>query len=317
MKTLVLLCTFGLISLYLSAQTVDVNGSIASTTTHTCSGKKEIVKSGGGKTFICLKNNKTKEEKLMTQSDSLGSFHFTIDTTDSKHKDLHFIDVLIGIDTIISIQEIKQPFWDLYLTKEIKDPVIRVRGRKPVIYIYPLKEETVSLKLDLHGTLGTTFPKYNNEWTVTAKPNGELTNLADKRKYNYLFWEGECIFPPAHRQYANGFVVAMADLNQFLINKLTYLGLSNTEINDFCVYWLPQLEKNEYNLIHFFVNDNIDNCCFLQVNPKPDTEIRVFMEFKSVDKNLKIAEQPLPHLTRKGYTIIEWGGGIYGSNKLE
>jgi hypothetical protein len=144
-----------------------------------------------------------------------------------------------------------------------------------------------------------------------------LKNLKDNREYNYLFWEGILNFSSSHFDYKSGFVVAKEDLEKFLLDKLSYIGLNNSEINDFIVYWLPQLEKNEYNLVHFFINDNIDNSAFLDVKPKPDTEIRLFMEFKAVDKSYKIEEQKLPKIERKGFTLVEWGGGISGQNKIE
>ncbi len=188
---------------------------------------------------------------------------------------------------------------------------------KPAIYLYPTQEQEINIQLDFKGQLKTTFPKYNDGWTVIAKPNGELTNLTDNRKYNYLFWDGWNKFPTSHFDYKDGLVVKKSDLDKFLIEKLSHLGLNNTEINDFVVYWLPQLEKNEYNLIHFFINDNIDNTAFLNMTPKPDTEIRVYMEFKAVNKDYKIKEQQLPKIERKGFTLVEWGGGIIGSGKIE
>lgn len=224
----------------------------------------------------------------------------------------HTQEIYITNDTTINIT----------LTSERKEDYnehseIQIRVVKPAIYLYPTQEEEISIQLDFKGNLGTTFPKYKNGWTVKAKTNGELINLADNRRYNYLFWEGDNSFPESHFNYKDGFVISKNKAEQFLIDKLSILGLNNTEINDFIVYWLPQLEKNEYNLIHFFVNDNIDNSAFLDVKPKPDTQIRVFMEFKAVDKDYKIKEQQLPKIERKGFTLVEWGGGIIGSGKIE
>ena len=45
---------------------------------------------------------------------------------------------------------------------------------KPVIYLYPEQETTVSVSLDYAGTLTATYPAYENGWTVTAEPDGTL-----------------------------------------------------------------------------------------------------------------------------------------------
>ena len=58
---------------------------------------------------------------------------------------------------------------------------------KPVIYLYPMEEEIINVKLDYDGELTSTYPTYNDGWTVKAKPDGTLTNLEDNREYSYLF----------------------------------------------------------------------------------------------------------------------------------
>ena len=112
-------------------------------------------------------------------------------------------------------------------------------------------------------------------------------------------------------------MVKKANLIPFLLSKLSQLGLNTTEINDFIIYWLPQLEQNEINFIHFWVNDDIDSSSFLNIIPKPDTQIVVFMEFKSVNASFKIKEQKLPVLTRKGFIVVEWGGSNLAVKKIE
>ncbi len=51
-----------------------------------------------------------------------------------------------------------------------------VRTEKPVIYLYPTEETEVSVKLNLDGDLTCTYPAYNNGWSVTATPDGTLTD---------------------------------------------------------------------------------------------------------------------------------------------
>ena len=61
---------------------------------------------------------------------------------------------------------------------------------KPVLYLYPEEETTVSVQLDYTGQLTTTYPAYGDGWTVTAHPDGTLTDPATGRAYYCLFWEG-------------------------------------------------------------------------------------------------------------------------------
>ena len=61
---------------------------------------------------------------------------------------------------------------------------------KPVIYLYPEQETTVSVSLDYTGTLTATYPAYEDGWRVTAEPDGTLYD-ENGDEYSYLFWEGE------------------------------------------------------------------------------------------------------------------------------
>ena len=188
---------------------------------------------------------------------------------------------------------------------------------KPAIYLYPKITQEIKVKLDFKGKIGNTYPEYKDRWTVKAEPDGKLLNKDDKRNYSYLFWDGIYNFLKTHYDYKTGFIVKRTEVVDFLQNKLSLMGLNNTEINDFIVYWLPLLNKNETNLIHFWVNDNIDNSAVMNIEPKPDTEIVVFMEFKKADNKQTIPEQILPKTERKGFTVVEWGGSEIGGEKIE
>ncbi len=59
---------------------------------------------------------------------------------------------------------------------------------KPVIYLYPESKTDVNVRLDFKGGLVTTIPEYNGGWSVSAAPDGTITNKADGKKYPYLFW---------------------------------------------------------------------------------------------------------------------------------
>ena len=47
----------------------------------------------------------------------------------------------------------------------------------------------------------------------------------------------------------------------------------------------------------------------MQISPKPDTVIRILMDFKPLKKAIKVPEFKIPEVPlRKGFSVIEWGG---------
>ncbi|WMJ24215.1 hypothetical protein RBG61_05990 [Paludicola sp. MB14-C6] len=178
-------------------------------------------------------------------------------------------------------------------------------NKKPVIYLYPEQETNVQVKLDYSGELTCTYPPYNNGWNVLAKPNGTIINQADGKEYSYLFWEGKS---KSKYDMRKGFVVKGEETATFLQEKLAYLGLTPKEYNEFIVFWLPILQENPYNLITF-QEEAYTNSAKLTITPKPDSVLRVFMAYKPLSKPIEIEEQPLTQFERKGFSVIEWGGG--------
>ena len=176
-------------------------------------------------------------------------------------------------------------------------------GAKPVIYLYPREETNVDVMLDYDGRLTCTYPKYTGGWSVTARPDGTLTDGAGQ-SYNYLYWEGE---DRNEYDFSRGFCVAGADSAAFLEDALARLGLTRREAYEFIVFWLPQLEENPYNLIAFQTDAYTDHAR-LTVTPEPDTVLRVFMAWKPLDAPVEIEAQPLTAPTREGFTLVEWGG---------
>lgn len=175
---------------------------------------------------------------------------------------------------------------------------------KPVIYLYPTEQTQVDVTLDYAGALTCTYPAYENGWTVTAQPDGTLTDEAGKT-YNYLYWEGT----DDHTDYdfSEGFCVAGSDTAAFLEKALSELGLNRKEANEFIVYWLPLMQDNPYNLIAF-QTDAYEQQAKLSVEPTPDTILRVFMAWKPLDRAQSIPAQTLTAPTRTGFTVVEWGG---------
>ena len=168
----------------------------------------------------------------------------------------------------------------LYIYNEVNSPI---QTAKPIIYLYPEEETEVTVSLGYPEKITTSYPKYENGWNVTAKPDGTLDTK-------------------------EGFVVKGEDSARFLEEKLEILGLNERESEEFIVYWLPKLEANKYNFIRFETMDKINEDMPLEINPKPDTLIRAWMEFKGLDKYKKVQEQQLQTQERKGFVAVEWGG---------
>lgn len=174
---------------------------------------------------------------------------------------------------------------------------------KPVIYLYPEKETEVSVRLFYNGKLTCTYPAYKNEWQIRAMPDGKLFDKQGK-SYSYLFWEGESNF---QYNFSSGFCVKGEDTANFLEESLAKQGLSPQQINEFIVFWLPRMQNNPYNIISFQKSAYTENAR-LEITPKPDTVIRVFMAYKPSKKAVSLPEQSLEAPEKKGFTVIEWGG---------
>lgn len=176
---------------------------------------------------------------------------------------------------------------------------------KPIIYIYPKEEMEVNVKLGRTEYVTHTYPKYRDGWNVIAKTNGDLIDKETQKSYYALYWEAANI----HTTSGNdGFVVKGEDTISFLEEKLTILGLNSREINEFIIYWLPKLENNKYNFIRFQTLEEINANMPLEINPLPDSIIRVMMEFKELENYIEVTEQKLITPKREGFTVVEWGG---------
>lgn len=180
---------------------------------------------------------------------------------------------------------------------------------KPIIYLYPKQKENIIVQLNYNGKIIADYPTFNENlkgWYVTAYPDGKIINYADNQEYSYLFWEGE-FKEKINWDLSKGFIVRGKDTKKFLQKALSQMGLLPKEYNEFIVYWYPLMQNNKYNLIHFADREYTNNVQ-LKIIPKPDSILRVFMVYKSLEKPIEIEEQKIRSFERKGFTVIEWGG---------
>ena len=73
---------------------------------------------------------------------------------------------------------------------------------------------------------------------------------------------------------------------------MNILGLNEKEKTDFITFWLPVLLRNKLNLCSFQTEKFFENI-ELNVTPKPDTMIRIFLVIKKLDNPINVKEQKL------------------------
>ncbi len=178
--------------------------------------------------------------------------------------------------------------------------------KKPVIYIYPTKTENVSIKLNVNGKLGFTYPEYKNGWNFVAEPGGVIK--MNEKKYNYLFWDAELNINTATLNLNEGFIVTKNNLVNFFEEKLKLMGLNSQETQDYITYWCPLMNVNETNYIQFIFNEEFGKYAPLTINPKPNHLFRVCMLWSKANENTIVKEQKIQSFTRSGFTVVEWGG---------
>jgi len=191
-----------------------------------------------------------------------------------------------------------------YYTPSGSNPSLLIDA-KPIIYIYPERQVELTVKLGKPENITCSYPKYENEWKVIANPNGTLVDTKTGRSLYALYWEG---IYNTEKDITEGFVVKGEDTITFLEEKLEILGLNEREAEEFIVYWLPKLEANKYNYIRFATMEEINEAMPLELSSKPDTVIRVLMQFKGLDEYIEVPEQKLGTPTRDGFVVVEWGG---------
>lgn len=208
---------------------------------------------------------------------------------------------------------IKIDVW-LWQTPKEKPNVLR----KPVIYLYSDTPIDVDIKVQPKGEFTFTYPTYDHGWRVSVNQNV----IQHKNKtYPYLFWEGESYAQKFHVEGNKipGFLFETKDIVQKLESSLTQLGLNQTEKTDFITYWAPLLSTEKpYTFVQFRVNDDYNEIAEINIQPKPDHLLRVFMYCTSLetpDIGYTVVPQTFEKFERNGFTVVEWGGSIIETPK--
>ena len=159
----------------------------------------------------------------------------------------------------------------------------------------------VDVRLFPNGHLTTSKPEYESRWSVRAEPDGRIEGTD-----GYLFYEAQVPLVKPHA----GWCVAVDNLQDFSVRVLTAYGFNDREISDFLDYWLPILNEAPFYEIRPLVNEQLDFTCPIDILPKPDNLLRLWLLFTPVNSRSSLAEPQIPLFSRNGFVATEWGGAI-------
>jgi hypothetical protein len=180
---------------------------------------------------------------------------------------------------------------------------------KPVIYLYPTQTTQIAVKVGADVKVSEPLYSPQEGWaSVIAQPNGQLS--VDGREYGSLFWEGPGWGP--YPAIDKGVVVKREQAVSTIKKQLAKQGLNARESQDFLDYWQDKIPNKPYIRLTWLTNAQLDELAPLAISPTPDTVHRVFLDMAGLDKPIKLVPQKLETVTRKGFTVIEWGGLAQG-----
>jgi hypothetical protein len=183
---------------------------------------------------------------------------------------------------------------------------LSVIATEPIIYLYPKIPRKISVKVLPEEDIIDSDPEILGGWNIFAQPNGQIYNPVDDKKYPYLFWEAITRPIPVSN---SGWIVKRSKIPKFLVRTLKKLGLRGREIDDFLIAWVSKFNYSDYYFISFLDQKIIDHIFPLKVTPKPDTVIRILMDFYPVQGKFNVTEPKISKTPkRKGFTLVEWGG---------
>ena len=198
----------------------------------------------------------------------------------------------------------KDPFWRyiMFLSNDVYTQSICVV--KPVIYLYPKAKTNISVSLDFQVKNLRTIPNYFQNWGVQSDENWKIYDFNSKKYYPYLYREWQLDYKSKN----DWFLVNKEEIKSFFDEKLSFVWFNDKEISDFEDYWLPILKQKPYYFISFFQTEELNNIFPLNINPKPETFIRIYIDIKPLTEKIDYQKQILIPQKRSGYTLVEWGG---------
>jgi len=172
---------------------------------------------------------------------------------------------------------------------------------KPNIYIYPVEETEVRVRLGFPagGMITVSDPPYGDGWTVTVTPDGTIDG-----ERTFLFYEARS---SGDVQREEGWVVPRGDLEAFFRENLAATGFYAPEIEDFCEFWVPRLDDHPFFALYPQYDPIYNGMVSLEVEPEPWTVIRLAYVIVGLDEVFDLMPAAIPAYEIGGFTVHEWG----------
>ena len=176
-----------------------------------------------------------------------------------------------------------------------------VEIKKPNIYLYPTRKETLTVQIAPIGKITTSIPEYNTGWNVVVAPGGRINDT-----YDFLFYEAVVDY---NFTFDAGWVFQRSDFDNRMNAILVAIGLNDRERGDFMDYWAKRIDwKKKYCVAYYLKRNEIDKAIPLTVSKNPESLLRVFFKFVLTDTLTTIPEPKIDKFQRVGFSVVEWGG---------
>ena len=73
-------------------------------------------------------------------------------------------------------------------------------------------------------------------------------------------------------------------------------------------FWAAKIPSKPYIRLTWLTTEQMDTLAPLRIVPRPDTVKRVFLDMDGYDTKISLPTQKLSSFTRRGFTVVEWGG---------
>ena len=181
-----------------------------------------------------------------------------------------------------------------------------VTAKKPNIILFPDTITDITVTFERPGCLTASIPDYTGDWSITAAPDGTLTD-ADKNSYEYLFYEA--LVKKNTFQTEEGFLVPADKRDEVFRRVLTDYGFNEQETADFIEYWPDYLTSGEDYVMYPILTVGVDAAVPVSFSVNPDSITRIWFGFAHYDGS-EIRKPEITPIERKGFTIVEWGGAV-------
>ena len=152
--------------------------------------------------------------------------------------------------------------------------------KKPNIYLYPETETEITVTFEKPEYLTSSIPDYTGAWTVTASPDGKLTDTVGN-SYGYLFYEA--LVKKKAFQTEEGFLIPADNREETFRRILTAYGFNEQETADFIEYWSDYLKGGTDYLMYPMLTDGVDAAMPVSFSVNPDSITRIWFGFAHYD----------------------------------